>query len=99
MTDPATVHPTVGPAPNAPAPKTAKDIPHRGGPMNPSAERIKATFPSGFVRAEVVWGETTVFVKPEGVFEVIQYLHDDPNEQYAYLSDVTCVEYRDLEQP
>jgi NADH-quinone oxidoreductase subunit C len=46
-----------------------------------------------------VWGETTVFVRPDQVFDVIQYLHDDPNEQYAYLSDVTAVEYRDLEQP
>ncbi len=67
--------------------------------MNPSADRIRAKFPAAFVRADVVWGETTVFVKPEHVFDVIQYLHDDPNEQYAYLSDVTAVEYRDLEQP
>lgn len=67
--------------------------------MNPSADRIKAKFPSAFVRADVVWGETTVFVRPDHVFDVIRYLHDDPNEQYEYLSDVTGVEYRDLEQP
>lgn len=88
-----------GPGPNTPAPKTPRNTPHRGGAMNASAERLKAKFPSGFVRAEVVWGETTVFVRPESVFEVIQYLHDDPNESYEYLSDVTAVEYRDLEQP
>ena len=99
MTDPATVPQTVGPAPNAPVPKTPTSIPHRGGPANASAARIKEKFPSAFVRADVVWGETTVFVRPDAVFDVIQYLHDDPNEQYAYLSDVTCVEYRDLEQP
>ena len=99
MTEPNTVPQTLGPAPNAPVPKTPKNVPHRGGPMNPSAERIKAKFPSGFLRAEVVWGETTVFVGPEDVFEVVQYLHDDPNELYDYLSDVTAVEYRDLEQP
>jgi NADH-quinone oxidoreductase subunit C len=99
VTEPATVPQKVGPAPNAPLPKTPKNVPHRGGPMNPSTDRIKTKFPSAFVRADAVWGETTVFVRPDQVFDVIQYLHDDPNEQYAYLSDVTAVEYRDLEQP
>ena len=86
-------------APNAPAPKSPKNVPHHGGAMNPSADRIKEKFPAAFVRAHVVWGETTVFVRPELAFDVIQYLHDDPNELYDYLSDVTAVEYRDLEQP
>ena len=65
--------------------------------MNPSAERIRSRFPSAFVRAEVIWGETTVYVKPEAVHEIVRYLHDDVSEQYDYLSDVTAVEYRDLE--
>ena len=99
MTEPTSVSQTIGPAPNAPVPKTPKNVPHRGGAMNPSADRIRTTFSAGFLRAEVVWGETTVYVKPESVFEVIKYLHDDPNESYEYLSDVTAVEYRDLEQP
>lgn len=86
-------------APNAPAPQSPKNVPHRGGAVNPSADRIRAKFPNGFVRTDVVWGETTVFVRPEQLFEVIRYLHDDPAEQYDYLSDVTAVEYRDLEQP
>lgn len=67
--------------------------------MNPSAERIRARFPAAFVRAEVVWGETTVFVRPEAVQEIVRYLHDDESELYDYLSDVTAVEYRDLELP
>jgi NADH-quinone oxidoreductase subunit C len=87
VTEPATV------------PQTPKNGPHRGGPMNPSVDRLKTKFPSVVLRAEVIWGETIVYVRPESVFEVIQHLHDDPNEQYAYLSDVTAVEYRDLEQP
>ncbi|MCC6319503.1 MAG: NADH-quinone oxidoreductase subunit C [Gemmatimonadaceae bacterium] len=80
-------------------PSTPKQVPHRGGAANPSAGRLQERFPLAFVRAEVVWGETTVFVKPEHVFAVVQYLHDDPAEQYDYLSDVTAVEYRDLELP
>jgi NADH-quinone oxidoreductase subunit C len=81
------------------APATPRGVPHRGGPMNPSAERIRARFPSAFVRAEVIWGETTVFVRPESVLDIVKYLHDDDAEQYDYLSDVTGVEYRDLELP
>ena len=67
--------------------------------MNPSADRIRDRFGSGFVRAEVIWGETTVFVRPESVLDIVRYLHDDASEQYDYLSDVTAVEYRDLELP
>ena len=67
--------------------------------MNPSADRIRDRFGSSFVRAEVTWGETTVFVRPESVYDIVRYLHDDASEQYDYLSDVTAVEYRDLELP
>jgi NADH-quinone oxidoreductase subunit C len=67
--------------------------------MNPSADRIRSRFPNAFVRAEVIWGETTVYVRPDAVRDVVQYLHDDEAERYDYLSDVTAVEYRDLELP
>jgi NADH-quinone oxidoreductase subunit C len=80
-------------------PATPRKIPHRGGPMNPSVDRIRSRFPSAFLRAEVIWGETTVYVKPEAVHDIVRYLHDDESEQYDYLSDVTAVEYRDLELP
>lgn len=86
-------------APAEEVPRTPKDVPHRGGPANPSAGHLKEKFPAAFVRADVVFGETTVLVQPQSVFEVIQWLHDDPGQQYDYLSDVTAVEYRDLEMP
>ena len=96
MTQPVVV---AGSADPASAPATPRAIPHRGGALNPSADRIKAKFPAAFVRAEVIWGETNVYVKPESVRDVVQYLHDDASEQYDYLSDVTAVEYRDFELP
>jgi NADH-quinone oxidoreductase subunit C len=83
----------------AAAPATPHNVPHRGGPANPSAERIRGQFPQAFVRAEVVWGETTVYIKADQALAVIQWLHDDPGEQYDYLVDVTAVEYRDMERP
>jgi NADH-quinone oxidoreductase subunit C len=80
-------------------PVTPKRVPHRGGPANPSAARLQERFGADFIRADVIWGETTVYVTPAGVLDVVQYLHDDAAEQYDYLSDVTAVEYRDLELP
>ena len=67
--------------------------------MNPSVARLRERFGAAIVRAEVTWGETTVFIAPTAAAEVIRYLHDHAAEQYDYLSDVTAVEYRDLELP
>lgn len=86
-------------SPGAPAPATRKNLPNRGGDANPSAARIQERFPEGFVRSEVVWGDTTVYVTPASVFDIITWLHGDAAERYDYLSDVTAVEYRDLEMP
>jgi len=33
------------------------------------------------------------------VQDIVRWLHDDASQQYDYLSDVTAVEFRDLEQP
>ena len=86
-------------APGSSVPATQRKVAHRGGARNPSAERIEDRFPHYFVRAEVIWGDTNVYLKPDGVLEVVRYLHDDAAEQYDYLVDVTAVEYRDLELP
>ncbi|HEX6315575.1 MAG TPA: NADH-quinone oxidoreductase subunit C [Gemmatimonadaceae bacterium] len=88
-----------GSADPASSPVTPRNIPHRGGALNPSADRIKERFAAAFERAEVFWGETTVYLKPESVLDVVRYLHDDAGEQYDYLVDVTAVEYRDIELP
>ena len=83
----------------APAPATPKSVPHRGGPANPSADALRQRFPSGVHAVSVVWGETTVVVGGGELLEIVRWLHDDPSQQYNYLSDVTAVEFRDLEQP
>jgi len=78
---------------------TPKNIPNRGGPANPSAQAIAQQFAGAVVRADVIWGETIVVVDRARVHDIIQWLHDDPSQRYDYLSDVTAVEFRDLEQP
>jgi NADH-quinone oxidoreductase subunit C len=82
-----------------PAPSTPKDVPHRGGPANPTADALRARFGNAIVRVDVVWGETSVVVDRTRVLEIVRWLHDDPAQKYEYLSDVTAVEFRDMEQP
>ena len=86
-------------APDAPAPATPRNLPNRGGPANPSADALRAKFGGGIVRVEVIWGETSVYVDWARLFDIVQWLHDDPAQRYDYLSDVTAVEYRDPERP
>ena len=80
-------------------PVTPKNVPHRGGEANPSAKALQDKYPSAVKRAEVIWGETVVYVDPASVHEAIRWLHDDPQQRYDFLSDVTAVEYRDAEIP
>ena len=81
------------------APITPRKVRHRGGDANPSATALAGRFPGAVLRSEVVWGETTVFIAPSSVTEIMRWLHDDPGQQYDFLSDVTAVEYRDFEAP
>ncbi len=83
----------------AEAPATQRNVPHRGGYANPSADALRRQFDAAIQRVDVVWGETTIIVDRARVHDVIRWLHDDVSQQYNYLSDVTAVEYRDLEQP
>jgi NADH-quinone oxidoreductase subunit C len=80
-------------------PVTQKNVPHRGGEANPSANALQNKYGSAVKRAEVIWGETVVYIDPAVVHDAIRWLHDDPSERYDFLSDVTAVEYRDAEVP
>jgi NADH-quinone oxidoreductase subunit C len=81
------------------APSTPKNVPHQGGPANPSAAALQARFGEAVRRVDVVWGETTVIVDAARVNEVVRWLHDDAGQRYDYCSDITAVEFRDLERP
>ena len=86
-------------ASDAPAPATLKNVPNRGGAVNPSAAALKEHVGDAVKRVDVVCGETTVVVDRARVHDAIQWLHDDPAQRYDYLSDVTAVEFRDDERP
>ncbi|MEO7367724.1 MAG: NADH-quinone oxidoreductase subunit C [Gemmatimonadaceae bacterium] len=84
---------------SGPAPVSLRNLPHRGGQPNASAEEIASRFPGAVLRSEVIWGDTNVYLTSGAIAEVMQWLHDDPGQRYDYLSDITAVESRDLEQP
>jgi NADH-quinone oxidoreductase subunit C len=78
---------------------SARNVPHTDGEPNPSAAALKSKFGAAIMSVTVGWGETTVIVATGSVRDVISWLHDDVSQQYDYLSDVTAVEFRDLEVP
>ncbi|MDB4908473.1 MAG: NAD(P)H-quinone oxidoreductase subunit [Gemmatimonadetes bacterium] len=88
-----------GSAASGDAPASPRNVPHRGGPENPSAAALRAQFAGAIQRVDVVWNETTVYVQVSRVHDIIAWLATDAEQQYNYLSDVTAVEYRDGEQP
>ena len=86
-------------ASDAPAPATQRNVPHRGGAANPSADALRAKFGAAVRRVDVVWGETSVVVDGARLEEIVRWLHDDESQRYEYLADITAVEFRDADKP
>ena len=100
MTAPASFKPVVaGSASKDAAPSSPRNVAHRGGAANPSADALKSRFGSAVVRVDVVWGETTVILQNSKFLEIVRWLHDDESQRYDMLVDVTGVEFRDPELP
>ena len=83
---------------NVPAPVTPTNVQHVGGAENPTASALKAQFGAAVHRVDVVWGETSVIVERAQLNAIVRWLHDDPSQRYDYCSDVTAVEFRDMER-
>ena len=68
--------------------------------MNSSVGALQATFGNAIGRAsEMRDGWTSVTVRADTLYQVMQWLRDAPEHHYDYLVDVTAVEYRDRERP
>ena len=76
------------------------NVPHRGGAAE-SVGRRAAQRSSATRCSASTWcgARRRCIVDAARVLEIMRWLHDDPSQRYDYLSDVTAVEYRDLEQP
>ena len=100
MTAPTPFTPVIaGAASQEAAPATPRNVAHRGGAANPSADALRQKFGPAIQRVDVVWGETTVIVERSQLLEVVRWLHDDAAQRYDLLVDVTAVEFRDAGQP
>ena len=66
---------------------------------HPSVDALRDRFGEAVVRAEVMPGnenhsnQFVVYVRPERNHEILQWLRDDPAHRYAFLSDVTAVDF------
>lgn len=60
---------------------------------------LRERFPDAVVRAHVVNDQAVIYVTAARAHAVLQWLQEDPGQRFDYLTDVTCVEYRDPELP
>ena len=100
MSEPTSFTPVIaGAAASGSAPASPRNVPHRGGAENLSADALRQKFGSAVQRVDVVWGETTIVVDGAQLLDVVRWLHDDESQRYDMLVDVTAVEFRDAGQP
>ena len=63
-------------------------------PGNPSVTALRRPVPRRGVPNEICAGdEDVVYVDPERITEILGWLHDDPDQHYDHLADVTAVDY------
>ncbi|HEY7026438.1 MAG TPA: NADH-quinone oxidoreductase subunit C [Gemmatimonadales bacterium] len=71
------------------------------GRAEPSAsiQALRSRFGASVLRHEVSCGDTIVYLARDRAHEILAWLKDDPAQRFDYLTDVTAVEYRDMERP
>ena len=76
---------------------TAEAAPERGAATDvehPSVTALRDTFGDGILHHELHAGdEHVVFIAADRSRDILRWLHDDPDQQYDYLADVTAVDY------
>ncbi len=66
----------------------------RVAPGNPSVTALRDQFPGAVFRNEICAGdEDVVYVDPERITEMLGWLHNDPEQHYDHLADITAVDY------
>jgi NADH-quinone oxidoreductase subunit C len=65
--------------------------------LSSSVAALRTAFGDAVERALVSCGDSIVYVRPERVHDVLQWLKTEPGQTFDYLTDITAVEYRDPE--
>jgi len=64
-----------------------------------SAAALQSRFGAAVTRVWQSCGDTIVHVARDRAHEILAWLRDDAGQQFNYLTDITCVDYRDVERP
>jgi NADH-quinone oxidoreductase subunit C len=67
--------------------------------LSPSVPALRSEFGPAIERHLVSSGQTIAYVSRDRSHDVLAWLRDTPGQEFNYLTDVTAVEYRDLERP
>jgi len=60
---------------------------------------LRARFGAAIERSVVFAGQHVVYVAAAQAHAILEWLQQDPGQQFNYLTDLTAVEYRDAERP
>ena len=63
-----------------------------------TTEPLRARFGASVLRIVTSCGQDVVYVQREQAHAILEWLKSDPSQQFDYLTDITCVEYRDPER-
>ena len=61
-------------------------------------EKIKSSVGDDIQKGEVHLGDAVIFVSPENLHKIAQFLKEDPDLRFEYLSDIRGVDYLDQER-
>lgn len=64
-----------------------------------SVTALRERFGEEVLSSTIVNGQQIVHVSRKAAHSVLAWLKDDPRQLFNYLTDITCVEYRDPELP
>lgn len=62
-------------------------------------EALQTRFGAAVLRAQVINGQRVVSVAAGEAYRILEWLRSNPEQRFDYLTDLTCVEYRDAELP
>ena len=66
---------------------------------SPSVPALRAAFGEAVLGHQVSCGDTIVTVGRRRAHDLLAWLRDTPGQEFDYLTDLTAVDYRDLERP
>jgi NADH-quinone oxidoreductase subunit C len=80
-------------APKAPVKKKEEGFKPSDASGNKLVQKLKAKFDGAILEAVEFIGQVSIRVAPDRIVEICNFLRDDADARFNYLSDLTCVHY------